>query len=138
MYKCKYFRIHELVPEELMTMPEDYLWSLFDPNLLIVIDRLRLYFNKPITINNWKSGGQFKWRGYRTNSCKIGAKGSLHRSGKGLDFDVKGIPAEEVRKIIKENYKMFPEIGRMEKDVNWVHIDTLKVPNQLGIHLFKG
>jgi hypothetical protein len=25
MYKCKYFKIHELVPPELITLPEDYL-----------------------------------------------------------------------------------------------------------------
>ena len=134
-YKCKYFKIHELVPEELMTMPEEYLWKLFDEKLLRVIDRLREVIGKPITINTWKFGGQFKWRGYRTNSCKIGAIKSPHKRGKALDFDVKGMSAEQVRQYIKSNEKLFPEISRMEKNVNWVHIDTIP-HKRVGIHLF--
>jgi len=134
-YKCEHFKIHELVPEELMKMPEEYLWQLFDEGLLIAIDRLREALGKPITINNWKSGGQFKWRGYRTNSCTIGASKSPHKLGKGLDFDVKGMSAEQVRQYIKSHEKMFPEIRRMEKNVNWVHIDS--IPHKhVGIYLF--
>lgn len=135
-YKCEHFKIWELVPEELMTLPEEYLWELFDANLLIVIDRLREILNRPITVNNWKSGGEFKWRGYRTNSCKIGAKKSMHRSGRGVDFDVKGMTAEEVRQYIIKNQKLFPEIGRMEAKVTWVHIDTIKKVGQTKIVLF--
>lgn len=134
-YKCEHFKIWELVPEELMTMPEEYLWQLFDENLLIAIDRLRDVLCKPITINNWKSGGQFKWRGIRTNSCKIGATRSPHKIGKAFDFDVKGMKAQEVRDYIVSHQKMFPEITRMEKDVNWVHVDCM--PHKYkGLYLF--
>ncbi len=136
-YQCEYFRIFELVPPELMSLPEEYLWQLFDEDLLIVMDRLRIMLNLPIIINNWKSGGKFKWRGYRTNSCKIGAKKSAHRSGKAFDFDVKGMTAEEVRKFILSRQDAFPEIKRMEDGVNWCHIDTVQyTKNQKGIHLF--
>lgn len=136
-YKCEHFEIFEIVPPELMSLPEEYLWELFDENLLIVIDRLREILGKPMTVNNWKSGGQFKWRGYRTNSCKIGANKSPHRIGRGIDFDVKGMTAKEVRDFIMKRQDQFPEIGRMEDDVTWVHIDTIRKKNHKGIYLFK-
>ena len=135
-YKCEHFKIWELVPEELMTMPEEYLWGLFDEGLLIAIDRLRECLGRPITINNWKSGGRFKWRGLRTNSCKIGAPKSMHRFGCAFDFDVKGMTAQEVRDYLMNHQIMFPEIKRIEDGVNWVHIDC-KVTNKEGIYLFK-
>jgi hypothetical protein len=128
MYKCKYFEIYELVPPELMSLPEDYLWGLFDENLLRVIDNLRKALAKPITINTWKSGGEFSLRGFRPKSTKIGAKNSPHKKGKALDFDVFGMTAQQVRDYIIKNHAKFPEIKRMEKDVTWVHIDT--VPNK--------
>jgi predicted small metal-binding protein len=134
-YKCEYFDLEELFPPELMSLPDEYLWELMDENLLIVLDRLRIAIGKPIIINNWKTGGEFKWRGYRTNSCKIGAKKSPHKIGKGIDFDVKGMSAEEVRDYIVSHQKMFPEITRMEKDVNWVHVDCM--PHKYkGLYLF--
>ena len=125
MYKCKFFEIHELVPPELMSLPEDYLWGLFDENLLKVIDTLRKSLAKPITVNTWKSGGEFSLRGFRPKNCKIGATASPHKKGKALDFDVHGMTAQQVRDYIVTNQKKFPEIKRMEKDVTWVHIDTV-------------
>jgi len=137
MYKCKYFKISELVPPEIINLPEDYLWELFDENILRVIDNIRETLDRPITINNWKIGGSFSLRGFRPKNTKIGAPQSAHKLGKAIDFDVKGMTAEEVRKYLIKNYKLFPEIGRIEDDVNWVHIDTIKKPNQKKIYLFK-
>ena len=128
MYICKNFKIYELVPQELITLPEEYLWGLFDQNLLRVIDRLRDELGKPITINTWKNNGEFSLRGFRPKSTKIGAKNSPHKKGKALDFDVFGMTAQQVRDYIIKNHAKFPEIKRMEKDVTWVHIDT--VPNK--------
>ena len=135
MYKCKYFKIYELVPPELMSLPEDYLWELFDENLLRVIDRLRSDLKKSISINTWKSNGEFSFRGFRPKNCKVGAKNSPHKKGKALDFDVKGMTAQEVREYIIKNHDKYPEIKRMEKDVTWVHIDT--VPHKsIPLYLF--
>lgn len=134
-YKCTHFKIYELVPPELISMPEDYLWELFDGNLLKVIDRLRDDLNKPITINTWKHGGDFSLRGFRPKNCKTGATNSPHKKGKGLDFDVEGMSAQEVRDYIVKNQKKYPEIKRMEKNVTWVHIDT--IPDQRSpLYLF--
>ena len=85
MYKCKNFKIFELVPPEIMTLPEDYLWELFDENLLRVIDRLREDLKRPITINTWKNGVVRALKKYIPDgtaaseaSCpECGAKGGL-------------------------------------------------------------
>ncbi len=135
MYKCKNFKLHEIVPPELMSLPEDYLWELFDENLLKVIDRLRQDLGKPITINTWKQNGDFKFRGFRPKNCKIGSTNSPHKKGKGLDFDVKGMTAQEVRDYIVKNQAKYPEIRRMEKDVTWVHIDTI-AKGKIPLYLF--
>jgi hypothetical protein len=136
LYKPVHFKIWELVPPELINLPEDYLWGLFDENILIVIDRLRSCLGKPITINNWKSGGQFSLRGFRPKNCTIGAINSPHKQGKGIDFDVKGMTAKEVRDFIMKRQDQFPEITRMEDKVTWVHIDTMPRNGWLGIKLF--
>jgi hypothetical protein len=138
-YKCEYFDLEELFPPELMSLPDEYLWELMDENLLIVLDRLRIAIGKPIIINNWKTGGQYKWSGYRTNSCKIGAKKSLHRVGKAVDIKIKGMTPSDILDFIQKRYDEFPEIKRVE-DVRstptWLHIDT-KETKQKTLRIFK-
>ena len=119
-----------------MSLPEDYLWGLFDPNILIVIDRLRTNLGRPITVNNWKSKGPFSLRGYRPKDCKIGAKNSPHKIGKGLDFDVKGMTSAQVRDYLRVNQARYPEITRMEDKVNWNHIDCMPRKGWTGIRFF--
>jgi uncharacterized protein YcbK (DUF882 family) len=123
MYKCKHFSIKELVPKDIYELRvESACWELFDSGLLRVIDRLRDNLKRPITVNTWHVGGKFSQRGYR--NAKVGASKSMHIYGKALDFDVKGMSANAVRKHITDNYHLYPEIRRMETDINWVHIDT--------------
>jgi hypothetical protein len=139
IFKPKYFKIQELVdPDTLTRYGEDYCWkTFFDKRLLIQIDLLREYFGKPITINNWNEGGEFKYRGFRQSNCTVGATNSQHRFGRAVDFDVQGLTADEVRKeICKFKYlPSFKFISRMEDLVTWVHIDCA---NTTELELFKG
>jgi len=137
--KMKYFKTYELVPKEIYeSHTEDEILAMFDPNLLIVIDRLRADLGKAITINNWFTGGRFSQRGLRTDHS-VGAKRSPHKIipeigqnvCRALDFDVSGMPARFVRDNLQKNAQKYPEIRRCELDVNWVHIDTVPV-----IHFF--
>ena len=123
-YKCEYFEIEELVPPELMSLPEQCLWELFDANLLIAIDRLRITIGVPITINNWKIGGNFKWAGYRTNSYKSDYNNSVHKLGLAVDIKVKGMSPEEVLTFIQNRLDEFPEIKYIENKLTYLHIDT--------------
>jgi len=122
----KNFSIQEFVDPITYTDFGEKSWQIFDDRIILSIQKLRDYFDKPITINNWFSGGQFKFRGFRPPSCTIGAIVSAHRFGRAIDFDVAGMKAEEVRQvIIQKHEELFPLIMRMEAGVNWVHIDTV-------------
>ena len=73
-------------------------------------------------------------RGLRCNLCPIVAnKQSLYLSahilGKAGDFTVRGLTAEEARNKIIQNTHLLPYPIRMEKNVTWLHIDTLPQHN---------
>ena len=137
IYRPKYFSPEELAPKELcLKKSSDEIFDLFDRGLLKALDRVREKLGKPITINNWRFGGQFSQRGIRTDP-NVGAPKSAHRIGKALDFDADGMSAEEVRQWIIVHQKEFPEIRRMEAGVNWVHIDCVEHTHGADIYLFK-
>lgn len=73
-------------------------------------------------------------RGLRCNLCPIVSnKQSLYLSahilGKAGDFTVRGLTAEEARNKIIQNAHLLPYPIRMEKNVTWLHIDTLPQHN---------
>jgi len=137
-YIPKYFKIEELVDPVMLKRFGSY--NLFknalDSRILFEIDNIRTFFNKPITINNWNIGGEFSLRGLRPFDCKEGGLLSAHKFGKALDFDVKGLTAEEVRQAIIKNSSKFINISRMEDNVSWVHIDCVNINKTNGIELF--
>ena len=50
---------------------------------------------------------------------------SPHPLGKGLDFTVQGMTAQEARSRIRNNAHLLPYPLRMEAGVSWLHIDVL-------------
>ncbi|UWG05923.1 MAG: Peptidase M15 [Bacteriophage sp.] len=48
---------------------------------------------------------------------------SAHVLGEGCDFTSPDVSAEDIRKLIAENEDKLPYKIRLEKDVNWVHVD---------------
>lgn len=132
-YKCHHFDITELVdPATYQTLGEAA-WGLFDPLLLATLDRIRERYGVPMTANNWKIGGPFKFRGFRPSNCTEGAPLSSHRRGQAIDFDVQGKTADEVRADIKANpdHMDFMLITRVELGTNWVHIETSNHPTRI-------
>lgn len=122
MYSPKYFKWHELMPSKEY---EPYWLILMDERILRTLDAIRTHYNRPVTVNNWHSGGSFRNRGFRPMIGTVGAKYSQHRFGRAVDFDVHGISAEQVRNDIRSG--LFPDVTCIEKDVNWVHIDVRNV-----------
>jgi len=129
MYIPKYFKWHELMPSPEY---EKYWLIIMDERLLMTIDAMREHYKRPITVNNWMQGGQFRFRGYRPPDNATGAKYSQHRFGRAVDLDVLGIPAEQVRNDIRSG--LFPEITCIEAGVNWVHIDVRNANRLLEVH----
>jgi hypothetical protein len=120
-----HFEAQEFVPPEIFNrFGADSLWFM-DCRMTWTADAAREYFGVPITINDWLWGGRFKYRGYRPPQCTEGAENSQHRLAQALDFDVKGISAEEVRQEIKTHPSepAFRFVTTVEDSVNWNHWD---------------
>lgn len=133
------FRLEELVDPQSFKDYGDGCWSFFRQESLDMLHGIRTYFNVSITINNWLWGGPFRYRGYRSPVCDIGAPLSYHKRGMAFDFDVKDMTAEEVRTEIKmhEDDPNLKLIQRMEKRVTWCHADTAPLKEgQQRIYLF--
>lgn len=126
MYACKHFKAYELVPKILYEKRGEKAIELLDKELLIAIDYIREKLNVSITINDWKWGGQYQYRGIRTPECAEYSITSQHPYGKALDFKASGVSAESVNKWIIE-HRNDPElraISFIEMGMTWTHIDT--------------
>ena len=137
-YKCKHFKIYELVDPEIYRKRGEKAWELFDYRILETIDILRDYFYEKygavMIINTWKWGGKRKWSGFRTPSSKYYSPTSQHSHGRAVDFILqdkktkKYISTQKIRNEIKEDYDSFEfnDITCLEdfKGMTWVHVDT--------------
>ena len=131
----KYFKIQELVSEAVYKKYGDKSWEFIDTRLIKVLDLLREHFNRPITVNNWCFGGNLHQRGLRANKDELVANKedyyiSQHCLGKAVDFNVKGLSAQEVYKEIIDNKDKFYLISRIENikcTPTWVHIDCANI-----------
>ena len=134
----KYFSIKEFVSPKVYKKHGELSWQFIDIRLLHTMLIIRVLIDKPITINNWHSGGNFKQRGLRSNLGYIFLskfkKGIMYLSGhvlgKAVDFDVKGMTANEVRRwlVSIENelpYKIRLENKMRGKYISWIHLDML-------------
>ena len=124
----KYFDKQELLSKHVYNSGGGY--ELLHHDLQNLVVWIRESLGRPMFANSWAIGGQFSQRGYRTNDdpvCKVQkfATGSAHFKGMALDFDVKGMTAEQVRKWLYENQEDAPVRFRVEKGVNWVHVDVM-------------
>ena len=140
-----HFSWGELIAPELYKEFKNRWHELLDANVIEIAEWLRVETGKPIIINNWQSGGQFKYSGVRPMDCPIGAKGSAHkvnisngnviRKGCALDLKVSGFSEQDLYELIKKNYKDLFNKGLRQVEsptitVNpktgegWVHIST--------------
>lgn len=87
---------------------------LIDSELVEVLEDIREHFNAPVIITS----------GYRTPeyNAKIGgAKNSQHTKGTAADIQVKGVPASNVQRYLKQKYQEKYGIGSYW---TFTHIDT--------------
>lgn len=142
-----YFKPQDLVCKEVYRLHGDKSWKFFDPRLIDNIVYIRLGLAKPITVNTWAIGGLYSQRGLRCNLCSLVAgktkRGALyvsaHSQGMAVDFDVKDMRAEEVRKWIGQHAVSLPHPCRLELDTSWVHMDVRVDPTRTErVQYFKG
>ncbi len=132
IHKCNHFILQELLPKPFYEANhKSYgvnLWFVFDPRGLVTLDRLRGRYGKTY-MNNWKWGGKDNYRALRHPACKIGAKLSQHRFGRGFDPWFDKVTADEVRVDLFKNptNKAFEHITTIEDGKiakTWFHFDT--------------
>jgi hypothetical protein len=139
----KYFELPELVCPHVYHKFGETAWQFFDDKLFAVIEVIRERLGRQMLVNNYLNTGKYDERGFRCIQCDLVKKAiaakqlyvSPHMTGQAIDFDVKGMAAEEVRQWIIKNQILLPHPIRMEKDTSWVHLDTRD--NRVDkIHLF--
>lgn len=143
--KSKYFKIQELVSEEVYKKYGQKSWQFIRPEIIMFLDSIREFFGKPVIVNNWLWNGNLKQRGLRANKDEIVSEKkdyyiSQHCLGSAVDFNVQGVTTEEVAKHILDNeghYRNF--ISRMEnpkRTPTWVHVDCANTEEYDRILIF--
>lgn len=104
-----------------------------DPKLVQIAQFIRDRHGKPVTINNWSSGGQYGFSsfdppgGYRNASSL-----SQHRQGRAIDVKLLGEVnkgADILRKDIIDNFDLYRKFGLTTIEdakyaPTWCHIDV--------------
>jgi len=122
MYKCKHFKIQELVPQHVYEARGDKAWELLDTNALITLDLIRDAFGVT-TVNNWHTGGERNWSGLRTSDSPYYSPYSQHSFGRAFDCIFSSRTTSQVRQAILNNRDEFPLLTAIELDTNWLHFD---------------
>lgn len=146
MKKCKYFEIDEIVCPHIFAEYGEKAWNFVPMWMADTLDTLREHFNAPITVNNYKWGGDLSQRGIRCIKCRLVkerlAEGkpyaSTHYTFQAIDFNVKGWDAKNVYNEILKHQDKFKYIKRMENieyTPTWTHIDNKDV-GKSSIYIF--
>jgi hypothetical protein len=140
MYKCKYFKIKELVNPVMLSLSEDVLWLLLDERVLRVADQIREWYGE-CTVNT----SVLKDCGLRPFNAG-GAVYSQHKYGRALDLHIVSIEKEAEKIKDPEKRKKFKiekynevrqdlmknlEGVNFENNINWLHIDVGNRENRL-------
>jgi hypothetical protein len=127
------FKTHELTCSHIYKRWGEKALAFADPRLIRWLDWFRAAIERPVTVNNYMSGGKFSQRGYRCNVCQIVKEktkadelyASAHTRFQAVDFNVQDMLDDEIRQWIDRHKKEMPCNIRIEKDtVGWVHVDV--------------
>lgn len=131
----KYFDIRELVCPHTYNVWKDRAWLFLQTDALRILLALRIDILKvPMVVNTYHTGQNVTQRGLRCNLCPLMKDSTLknklyltaHRGGA---WDIvftssSDMTAAKARKTIIEKKHLLPCNVRIEKDVNWLHIDV--------------
>jgi hypothetical protein len=134
-YKPKNFILEELVSKDIFNRYGERAWQFLDERMLMNIQAIRDHYGVSVTVNNWKWGGRFSFRGYDAFEFRK-TYISQHHAGRAIDFDVKAKTAEQVRNdIVSGTIKLPHPNVWLEDNVNWVHMDV-RYSNVRGAYQF--
>lgn len=124
-----YFDLEEFVPPQIFKLfGKDSIWYI-DPKIVELATAYRMFFNKPVVINNWHKGGTYSYRGYRPPRVNVGAEYSQHKSGRAFDCTIGKMTEKQMFDTIKENFSYFKEFGLTTMEDyrftdGWIHSDV--------------
>lgn len=138
MYKCKYFKIQELVSPKVYNKFGDFAWAFFQEDILRDLDAIREVWDSPIIINNWSFGGNLYQCGLRCNIDNIVRQKSYpycsaHIMGKAFDlhsndnFKLFNLCLKLIETKKLSAFKRL-ENRKITQDC-WVHIDSFQSDN---------
>lgn len=142
-YRCKYFKIKELVNPSFLGTNESILWRLFDERLLKNADKIREKYGA-CTVN----ADGLTDCGLRKMDSKTGATFSAHKFGRALDLHIRTIeqaaakikdPVERKKFKIKEYNRIREQLMvnhefdclSFEHNISWLHIAVENRDNRL-------
>lgn len=130
-YVPEHFTVEELVTPEIYEARGEKALELIDVRIVMILDHLREKLGKPITVNSWLWGGHYSQSGLRDVGHYGTAENffksfSQHKYGRGVDFRVDDMTADEVRQYIYDHRDegALKYVTFVEEDVSWVHIDV--------------
>jgi hypothetical protein len=124
-----YFSVQDLVCDHCYAKFGELSWQFLSTEILHTLLILRRdIFKVPMFVNY---DGKHQ-RGLRCNICPLVKEKtyngqiylSAHVNGNGLDIDIRGYTAQQARDKIKSVSFLLPYKVRLEKGVNWLHIDV--------------
>lgn len=126
----RYFKVSELVCPHTARRWGEQSWRFLDTATLAVLLKLRTdILAVPLVCNT----ATLTQRGLRCNLCAIPSNKtraaqqylSAHLFGKAFDLSSPSMTAAEMRRRIEARAAELPCAIRVERDVNWLHFDTL-------------
>lgn len=137
----QFFDIEELVCSHTFAKWGERAWQFLDTAYLHTLLVVRRDILQRPMLCNYAGMTQ---RGMRCNMCELVAEKrsvylSSHILGKAGDFTIDGMIASEAREKIKKHAHLLPYPIRIEKDISWLHIDTLPQSDvNVKVYEFKG
>lgn len=123
------FTVEELVDKRtLKTYGQKAIWFI-DERLIAGIFFLRQYYDAPMIINNWNSGGNFSQRGLRMSWSSVNWKDSQHGKGRAVDFNVVGLTSDKQAQMLIDDWEeiakntFFTTIENPDFTKGWTHLD---------------
>lgn len=124
---AKNFYLDEFVPKEIYMQFYEKSIMFVNPSMISMAQGLRTYFNVPIGINDWWTGGSNNYNGFRPSNHSSTATLSQHYLANAIDARFpKGTDYDKIRQTIRDKYETFRVMGITTMELNTydhLHVD---------------
>lgn len=129
----KNFYDWEIIPPSIYNNPNLVNSWFYTPFMFQFPQFVRDRFGHPVFINTYMMhdpyalGDIYRYSGYRTPNCAIGAPLSQHKFKAAVDIKIPAMSVEEIIKDIQDNYKLYKGTGLTTIELGtkgWIHGDS--------------